>query len=118
MATINSYVIYCHNIISRGGKPMKKDLYMMELHKKLSEPHLAYRLENTPNMKRDLRKIISELLGKEDGRSKSRSKSIGKSSGPKKILPYLSNSKEKNDHNVLPEVQKSNLWRTYNKSVF
>lgn len=38
IAIINSYVIYCPNVLSYGGKPIKKDFYMIDLHKKLSKP--------------------------------------------------------------------------------
>lgn len=45
---------------------MKRDLSIIDLHKNLSKPQQCDRLENTPNMRRDLRNNISEVMGKEN----------------------------------------------------
>ena len=58
MACINSYVIYSHNVITRGGKPMARQMYMLELHKKLTETHQTTRLQTTTNMSFELKKIL------------------------------------------------------------
>ena len=65
MACINSYVIYSHNGISYGGKPMTRQMYMLELHKNLTEAHQSRRLQTVPNINIDLKKIINDVLGKE-----------------------------------------------------
>ena len=57
MACINSYVIYSHNGISYGGKPMTRQMYMLELHKNLTEAHQSRRLQTVPNINFDLKKI-------------------------------------------------------------
>ncbi|KAJ8930740.1 hypothetical protein NQ314_016431 [Rhamnusium bicolor] len=64
MASINSYVIYAHNVITRGEKPIIRQMYMLELHKKLSEAHQTSRLETVTNMSHELKKIIEDVLGR------------------------------------------------------
>ncbi|XP_050310635.1 uncharacterized protein LOC126746418 [Anthonomus grandis grandis] len=65
IACINAYVIYSHNIFAQGGKPLPRQQFMMELHKKRTESHQTSRLENT-KLNRELKKIISGVLKKED----------------------------------------------------
>lgn len=64
VACINSYVIYSHNVITRGGKPITRQMYMLELHKELTEAHQTSRLQTVHNMSNDLKKIIEDVLGK------------------------------------------------------
>lgn len=33
MACINSYILYSHNVISYGGKPLSRKMFIIELHK-------------------------------------------------------------------------------------
>nr|CAI5861789.1 unnamed protein product [Callosobruchus analis] len=66
MACINSYVIYSHNVSLQGGKPLSRQAYMMELHKELCSPQQIYRLQNTPNMSRSLKRNIAEVLKQEE----------------------------------------------------
>nr|CAH7725056.1 unnamed protein product [Callosobruchus chinensis] len=46
----------------RSGKPLSRKAYMMELHKELCIPQQTYRLQNTPNMSRSLKRNIAEVL--------------------------------------------------------
>lgn len=93
MATINSYVIYCHNVLSIGRKPLKRDLFMIELHKQLSKPQQTYRMENTPNMKRDLRNIISEVLG--SGNVDQVEQTVENQKGPRKYCHMCATAKKR-----------------------
>lgn len=59
---VNSYVIYCINNIRLGHKPMKRKLFMKELCKELTEPHMRTRLQ-TPNLRKDTKIQMCEILG-------------------------------------------------------
>nr|CAI5849287.1 unnamed protein product [Callosobruchus analis] len=58
MACINSYVIYSHNVSWQGGKPLSRQAYVI--------PQQTYRLQNTPNMSRSLKRNIAEVLKQEE----------------------------------------------------
>lgn len=66
MTCINSYVIYSHNVISKGGKPLSRQAYMLELHKELCKPQQMFRLQNIPNMSRSLKRTIADVLEQEE----------------------------------------------------
>lgn len=62
MACINSYIVYSHNVISHGGKPLSRKMYMLELHKSLTKRWQVQRLNRGSNLSRELKTIISEVL--------------------------------------------------------
>nr|CAH7730890.1 unnamed protein product [Callosobruchus chinensis] len=54
--------IYSHNVSLQGGKQLSRQAYIMEFHKELCSPQQIYRLKNTPNMSRSLKRNIAEVL--------------------------------------------------------
>jgi hypothetical protein len=58
---INSYIIYCHNVLTSGGKPLSRRSFMKKLHEQLVEPWLKHRLE-TPTMTRKIKDLIRDVL--------------------------------------------------------
>lgn len=63
MACINSFVIYNHNVITHGGKPIARDKYMQDLHVRLTQPWQSSRLAQNPRFSMPLRTMIQEVLG-------------------------------------------------------
>lgn len=64
MAFMNSYVIYCHNMISIKRKPLSRKEYMKELSNSLSTPWMKKRVE-TSTLSRTLRKNIQNGIPNE-----------------------------------------------------
>lgn len=63
ISSINAYVIYAHNLYSRGQKPLTRQEFMLELHKNLTEKWLKVRLERNIRMNSTLRSSIMKILG-------------------------------------------------------
>ncbi|CAG4952254.1 unnamed protein product [Colias eurytheme] len=63
MAFVNSYVIYCHNMLSKKEKPLNRRAFMKQLSNDLVKPWMEKRLE-IPNLSRKLRKNIQNILPK------------------------------------------------------
>lgn len=61
MAFVNSYIIYCHNKISKQEKPMSRKDFMKKLSTDLTAPWMQKRLE-APTLKRTLRDNITNVL--------------------------------------------------------
>lgn len=64
IASVNSYVVYAHNILRRSGgtsKPIPRQQFMFELHKELTRPWQEIRM-NQRNMNRALRQTIQTVL--------------------------------------------------------
>lgn len=64
IASVNSYVVYAHNILRRSGgtsKPIPRQQFMFELHKELTRPWQEIR-KNQRNMNRALRQTIQTVL--------------------------------------------------------
>lgn len=45
IAFVNSYIIYTHNVLSKGEKPLNRKEYMKKLSTELSIPWMRHRLE-------------------------------------------------------------------------
>lgn len=60
-AFINSYVIYCNNMLKKGRKPLRRSQFMIKLSSELSKPWMEHRL-TLPNLRRYLRHDIEEIL--------------------------------------------------------
>lgn len=60
---VNSYVIYCHNMIANNDKPLSRRNYMKKLSTEFISPWMEKRLE-APTLKRHVRVNIQELLPK------------------------------------------------------
>lgn len=61
IAFINSYIIYAHNVLSKGEKPLNRREYMKKLSTELSTPWMKSRLE-IPTLPRRLRENIENIL--------------------------------------------------------
>ncbi|GBP63866.1 PiggyBac transposable element-derived protein 4 [Eumeta japonica] len=61
IAFVNSYVIYCHNVLSKNEKPLNRKEFMKKLSTQLTSDWMGKRLE-APTLKRYLRQNIKELL--------------------------------------------------------
>lgn len=61
IATINSFVVYCHNSHKANTKPASRFQFMLNLGKSLAEPWMRQRL-NIPNLRRNIRQDINEIL--------------------------------------------------------
>lgn len=61
MTFVNSYVIYCHNILAKGEKPLSRREYMKKLSTQLSEPWMTERLE-APTLPKRVRDNIINIL--------------------------------------------------------
>lgn len=61
MAFVNSYVIYCHNMLSKHDKPLNRREYMKKLSTQLTIPWMTNRLE-APTLPRHLRDNIENSL--------------------------------------------------------
>lgn len=64
IACINAYVIYHHNVIRKGDKPLNRKNFMKNLSMALTSPFMSKRLE-TPTLKRYLRDNIANMLPKD-----------------------------------------------------
>ncbi|KAJ8930719.1 hypothetical protein NQ314_016446 [Rhamnusium bicolor] len=63
MVCINCFVIYNHNVITHGGKPVARDKYMQDLHVRLTQSWQSSCLAQNPRISIPLRRMIEELLG-------------------------------------------------------
>lgn len=61
IAFVNSYIIYAHNVILKGDKPLNRREFMKKLSTELSLPWMKSRLE-IPNLSRRLREDIENIL--------------------------------------------------------
>lgn len=61
MAFVNSYVIYCHNMISKQEKPLNRRAFMKQLSTDLAKQWMEKRLD-FPNLSRKLRENIQSIL--------------------------------------------------------
>lgn len=61
ISCINSYIIYCHNVLLNGGKPKLRRPYMKKLQLQLAEPWLKKRFEKT-TMPRHVKSKIKSVL--------------------------------------------------------
>lgn len=68
IAFVNSYVIYCSNILSKNEKPLSRKNFMKKLSTDLSLPWMEKRLE-MPTLKRSVRQNIEILLPKANANS-------------------------------------------------
>lgn len=57
ISSINSYFLYCHNVLVSGGKPLSPRSFMKQLHEPLVEPWLKRQLE-IPTMPRRIKDRI------------------------------------------------------------
>lgn len=64
IACINAYVIYCHNVSSKGEKVLSRKAFMKSLSMALTSSFMRKRLE-TPTLKRYLRDNIANMLPKD-----------------------------------------------------
>lgn len=62
ISSINSYILYCHNVLVSGGKPLSRRSYMKQLHEQLVKAWLKRRLE-IPTMPRKIKDKIRDVLG-------------------------------------------------------
>ncbi|CAK1579834.1 unnamed protein product [Parnassius mnemosyne] len=63
IAFVNSYVIYCHNILAKNEKPLNRRGYMKKLSAQLSESWMKERLE-APTLPKHVRDNIANILPK------------------------------------------------------
>lgn len=61
MAYVNSYVIYCHNMLSKNEKPLHRRAFMKQLSTDLAKPWMEKWFE-IPNISRKLRENIQNIL--------------------------------------------------------
>ncbi|RVE45404.1 hypothetical protein evm_009922 [Chilo suppressalis] len=61
IAFVNSYIIYAHNVILKGDKPLNRREYMKKQNTELCIPWIKSRLE-IPNLSRRLRENIENIL--------------------------------------------------------
>lgn len=63
IAFVNSYVIYCHNVLSKQDKTLNRREYMKKLSTQLTTPWMSKRLE-APTLPRHVRENIENILPK------------------------------------------------------
>lgn len=63
IAFVNAYIIYRHNVVTKGEKPLNRRKFMKHLSMALTSPYMAKRLE-APTLKRYLRDEIKNTLPK------------------------------------------------------
>jgi hypothetical protein len=61
IAFVNSYVIYCHNVLLKNQKPLNRRQYMKNLSTQLTEQWMAQRLE-APTLPRHVRANIDNII--------------------------------------------------------
>ena len=86
---------------------MTRDLFMIDLHKKLTKPQQSYRFQNMPNMKRDLRSIISKVLENEEETTEDqRGEVLGNQKGPRKYCHICPTARKRMTTTYCPKCNK------------
>lgn len=61
MSFVNSYIIYCHNMVKKNQKPLNRKDFMKKLSTELTAPWMQRRLE-APTLQKNLRNNITNIL--------------------------------------------------------
>ncbi|XP_045450544.1 piggyBac transposable element-derived protein 4-like [Melitaea cinxia] len=64
MSFVNSYIIYCHNKLSRKEKPLSRKNFIKKISTELTTPWMQQRLE-APTLKRSVRENIMNVIQNE-----------------------------------------------------
>lgn len=103
MAFINSFVIYSHNMLESGSKPLSRRNYMKSLHSSLIQKQLMNRLSRVtlPNLARE--NISSGLIDKNENNNENQSNLNAK----RKICAFCPSAKRRMTKTICSKCQKS-----------